>query len=404
MRLKRPARAIVAALAAFTIGVAACSESKSASPSQSSRSSAAGSPSDATASSSAPATIRLVATGDMIAHDAILQAGRRPDGTYDFTSMLTSMEPYFARADVRFCNEATPAAGAAFPIKGYPVFNAPVEWSRAIERVGCNVVNLGTNHTNDLGQAGIDAFRASWDDRPNVLAVAGANRDQAEHDAIAYFTVGGVRFAFLSYITYNNTHDGTAYGVNVYTQATAKAQIAEARQHADLVLVSMRWGTEDVPDVNATQRADAQQLADAGADVVVGHGSHSLQPVERLTGAGGRTTIVWYSLGNFLNAQLPIEELVGGFAVMDIDTATKQVTSIAFLPTVSHYSWTAEQAANHDLLARRDFSMYPLDKAAAVIGDMQVQTSVEEQRNRVAAVVDRDTNVTILTSDEYLSR
>jgi poly-gamma-glutamate synthesis protein (capsule biosynthesis protein) len=318
--------------------------------------------------------------------------------------MLASMQPYFARADVRFCNEATPAAGTAFPIKGYPVFNAPVEWSRAIEGAGCNVINLGTNHTNDDGQPGIDAFRASWDNRPNVLAVAGANRDQAEHDSIAYFTVGGVRFAFLSYITYNNTHDGTAYGVNVYSQAIAKAQIAEARQHADLVLVSMRWGTEDVPDVNATQRDDAQQLANAGADIVVGHGSHSLQPVERLSGAGGRTTIVWYSLGNFLNAQLPIEELVGGFAVMDIDTATKQVTSVAFLPTVSHYSWTAEQAANHDLLARRDFSMYPLDKAGAVIGDMQVKTTADDQRTRVTGVLNRDTKVTMLTSDQYLSR
>ena len=340
----------------------------------------------------------------MIAHDAILQAGHQPDGSYDFTKMLAPMQPYFARADVRFCNEATPAGGPDFPIKGYPVFNAPIEWSRAIEGVGCNVINLGTNHTNDGGQSLIDAFRASWDDRSGVLAVAGANRNQAEHDAIAYFTVNGVRFAFLSYITYNNTHNGTAYGVNDYSPSVAKAQIAAAHQQADIVLVSMRWGTEDVPDVNATQRQDAQQLADAGADIVVGHGSHSVQPVERLTGAAGRTTIVWYSLGNFLNSQVPIEELVGGFAVMDIDVATKQVTSLAYLPTVSHYSWTAQQAANHDLLARHDFAMYALDKADAVIKDMQVNTTAEDQRNRVSVVLNQDTKVTMLTSDEYLSR
>jgi poly-gamma-glutamate synthesis protein (capsule biosynthesis protein) len=389
----------VAVLALLALAVAACSQSKSPTPGQ------AGAPGTvASSSSAAPTSVRVVATGDMIAHDAILQEGKRADGSYAFDGMLTNMKPYFSRADVRFCNEATPAAGTSFPIKGYPVFNAPVEWSRAIEGVGCNLINLGTNHTNDYGQPVIDATRAAWDGRPGVLAATGANRDQAEHDAIAYFTVNGVKFAFLTYLTYNNTHDGTAFGVNTYSTAGAKAQIAEARQQADIIIVSMRWGTEDVPDVNSTQRQDAQELADAGADIVLGHGPHSLQPVERLTGASGRETIVWYSLGNFLNAQLPIEELVGGFAVMDIDVATKKVTSLGFLPTFSHYTWTPAQQAAHDLLSRHDFAMYALDKAAAVLGDVQDGSTVEDQSNRVNVTLNHDTKVAILTSDQYLAR
>src|SRR5207253_4014823 len=125
----------------------------------------------------------------------------------------------------------------------------------------------------------------------------------------------------------------------------------------DIVLVSMRWGTEDSPVVNATQERDAQQLTDDGADIVFGHGPHVLQPVARLRAASGRETIVWYSLGNFLNSQLAIEALIGGFATMDIDVATKKITNIGFLPVYSHYEWTPEQKAAHDLLARHSFGM-----------------------------------------------
>jgi poly-gamma-glutamate synthesis protein (capsule biosynthesis protein) len=395
VRLKRGgAVALVLAMA-----ITACSQAKSPSRGQ-----AGASGSTASASSAPPTSVRVVATGDMIAHDAILQEGKQADGSYAFDGMLTNMKPYFARADVRFCNEATPAGGPDFPIKGYPVFNAPIEWSRAIEGVGCNLINLGTNHTNDHGQPLIDAFRASWDGRPGVLAATGANRTQAEHDAIAYFTVNGVKFAFLTYLTYNNSQNGTAYGVNDYTTAGAKAQIAEARANADIIIVSMRWGTEDQPDVNSTQRQDALELADDGADIVLGHGPHSLQPVERLTGAGGRETIVWYSLGNFLNAQLPLSELIGGFAVMDIDVATKKVASIGFLPTFSHYTWTPAQQAAHDLLARHDFSMYALDKAGAVLGDVQDGSTVEDQTNALNVELNKDTKVAILTSEQYLQR
>lgn len=383
----------------FVVLAASCSETKPTTAGQPSKGASA-----ASASSSVPTVVRLVATGDMLPHDAILKEAKRPDGTYDFSAMLEPVEPYFARADVRFCNEATAAGGPQFGITGYPVFNAPVEWSRALEGAGCNLINLGTNHTNDKGQPLIDAFVAAWDGRPGVLATAGANRSVEEQNKVRYFRVNGVDFAFLSYITYNNNPNGTSYGVNTYSEAFAKSQISEARKNADVVIVSMRWGTEDTDVVNATQRRDAQQLADFGADIVLGHGAHVLQPVDRLVGAGGRETLVWYSLGNFLSAQLAIGQLIGGFATMDIDVASKKVTSIGFLPVYSHYEWTPAQKAARDLLARHSFAVYPLDKAAEPLSRSQNATTVEAQMARVREVLNRDSSVPILTSEEYLRR
>lgn len=346
-------------------------------------------------------TVRLVATGDMIAHGAILEQGKQPDGTYKFDSMLTNMKPYFEKADLRFCNQATPAGGASFGYTGYPVFNAPLEWPKAIEGVGCNVVNLGTNHTNDKGQSLIDATAAAWDKRPNVLAVAGANRNQQEQDTVRYFDQAGKTFAFISYTTYTNSPPTTPYGINMYSTALAKRQLEEARAKADFVIVSMRWGTEYSPNTNAAQDQVVKEVSSYGADVILGHGPHVLQPVRRGPRPDGGETIVWYSLGNFLNAQIEPESLIGGFAIMDINLADMKVAKLQFMPTYMHYEWTAAEKASNNLLARRNFSMYALDQAAEPMSKSQIGTDVSTQTSRVKSLLNAYTPVEIITSAQY---
>ncbi len=348
-----------------------------------------------------PKSIRLIASGDTIAHDALNAQAKLPDGTYDYYQFIKPLQPYFDKAQVRFCNQAVPGAGPAFGIRGYPIFNSPLEVARDMNRLGCNVVNTGTNHTFDLGQQVIDAQLNYWDTLPNMLAVAGANRSNEEQQKVRYFTSQGVRFAFVSYSTYSNITPPNAYGLNMYSQAIAQVQLTEARQKADVVLVSMRWGTEYSPAINGQQEQIAQQLADLGADVVLGHGPHVLQPVKQLSGANGRKTLVWFSIGNFLNAQLPVQALVSGLVVLDIDIVTKSVQPPKYLPIYMHYEWTAEEKAREDLLKRRAFTMVPLDKAEDLLARSQLGTNVTAQTDYVQKLLNQFTPVTIIDSKTY---
>lgn len=350
----------------------------------------------------AEGTIRLVATGDMIAHDSVNANAKKADGTYDYLPLMDKMKPYFEKADIRFCNQATPAGGEKFGITGYPVFNAPVEFARGIEAVGCNVVNIGTNHTNDKGQDLINATVAAWDERDKILAVAGANRSLGEQNQSDIFTVKGVKIAFLSYTTYTNNTSVTPFGINMYTEAIATAQVAEAKKNADFVIVSMRWGTEYSPDINGQQEAIAQQLTNLGADVILGHGPHVVEPVKKLKNAdGSRESVVWYSLGNFLNTQIETEALIGGFAVMDIDAATRKITSVGFMPTYMHYEWTAAEKRSNNLLARKNVTMAPLDQAAELMAKSQIGTTPQAQTARITAILNKYTPVKIIPSSEY---
>jgi poly-gamma-glutamate synthesis protein (capsule biosynthesis protein) len=77
-------------------------------------------------------------------------------------------------------------------------------------------------------------------------------------------------------------------------EAAADAVGAVAGQ-ADLVIVSIHWGGECQAAPTSRQRAIAEGLSAAGADLIVGHGPHVPQRVEWV----GKT-LVAYSLGNFL--------------------------------------------------------------------------------------------------------
>ena len=120
-----------------------------------------------------------------------------------------------------------------------------------------------------------------------------------------------------------------------------------------------------------------------------------------MSASDGREAVVWYSLGNFLNTQIPVEALVSGFAVMDIDISSKTIENVSFLPVYTHYDWTADEATREDLLARENVQMQVLDKSADLLARSQLGTTVEAQTERVREVLNQFTTVEILSSDQY---
>jgi hypothetical protein len=345
-------------------------------------------------------SLRIIAAGDMLPHDSINQAAKA-GGSYDYLQFMKNFQPYFQKADVRFCVQAVPGGGEAFGISGYPVFNAPVEFTRDMGKLGCNVIDTGTNHTNDKGQPLINATLDEWAKQPDILATAGANHSAEEQKKIRYFTKDGVKFALLSYVTYNNTSNGTPYGVNMFNEATAARELAEARRNSDLIIVSMRWGTEYSPQINGRQAQLSAFLADNGADLVFGHGQHVQGPVKKLPKKGGGETVVWYGIGNFISAQLEPEALFNGIPVVDVDIASKKITDLKFLPFYMHYEWTPEQKAREDLRSRKNYMMYTLDQAEEPLKRSQNNTSVKAQTDRLQAVLNQSTKVTLIGPSQY---
>lgn len=344
-------------------------------------------------------TIRFIATGDMLPH-ASVDANAKTASGYDYSSFFSKVQPYLTSADMAYCNQESPS-DPNLPVVGYPTFNAPESFAQTLNKEGCNVINLANNHADDDGQAGINATRQVWSGL-NTLAIAGINSSQDQQSQIATFTVKGVKFAFLSYAQCSNNQGVSSYGLNIFSQNLADQQIAAARaQHVDMIIAAMHSCDENRSNEDSWQDQTAAYFASKGVDIVVGTGPHWLQPAKRLPKAGGGTTVVWFSLGNFLGTQLDVNGLIGGIAEMDIDAKTKTVASLSFMPTYMHYYWTAAQKAADDEAARNDLMIYPLDQAASAMANSQDNTTVQEQTARVSQLMNTYTPVKMMTSSNF---
>lgn len=348
-------------------------------------------------------TIRLIAVGDSLAFESINSAAKQADGSYNYLPMMSGLKPFFDKSDIRLCNETTPSGGDkdGLSLSAYPTFNAPLAWSSGFTSLGCNVVNLASNHMNDKGQPAIDNTLSTLNGSANVLAIAGANRSAEDQSKVRYFSVKGVKFAFLAYATESANKQGNPFSVNIYSEDLANRQTTEARKNAQLVIVAMNWGKEDSSDISVEQDKIAQNLANQNVDVVVGGGPYVVQPTKILSGSNRHQTLVWFSLGNFLNSELNINNLVGGMAVMDFDIATKQLNNPKLMPVYMHYEWTAAQKAANNVNARQNFMLYPLDLATMALAKSQNNTTVDAQTKRITDIISKFAPVKVIKSTEF---
>ena len=350
--------------------------------------------------------IKLIATGDWIAHTSVDTAARQSNGSYNFLPMVSDFIPIFKAADIRFCNDPILNGGSSLGIYGYPKFNSPTAFVTDMGKLGCNLVNLASNHSFDYTQTNINNSVTAWQNVPNMLAFAGENQNPAQHNAVRYFSLDGIKFAFMAYTAYTNTDapPQNNYGLNVYSNQFAASQITAAKSAgAKFIIVSMRWGTEYSESVTPEQIQDAQFLANQGVNLILGHGTHELQPVAWVTANNGHKTLVWYGLGDFLQSQIPAATVFNGIPVMAINIKMLTISHLAFLPIFMHYSWSAQQAAAQDLSARTNLHLFLLeDVSQQMINDQQLNTTVSAQRQRMESVLQSDgINVPLIDSKQY---
>jgi poly-gamma-glutamate synthesis protein (capsule biosynthesis protein) len=72
-------------------------------------------------------------------------------------------------------------------------------------------------------------------------------------------------------------------------------KVSEAREKNAYVIVFIHWGTESTSEIDYLQVDQAKEIADAGANLIVGAHPHVLQKIDYVNGVP-----VIYSLGNYI--------------------------------------------------------------------------------------------------------
>jgi hypothetical protein len=250
-----------------------------------------------------PRTVTILGAGDILVHPPVWRQARADaraagrDG-FDFNPMFAGVRDAISGADLAICHLETPLAAADGPFTGYPTFSVPPQVLDGVKRAGFDACSTASNHTIDQGERGVrrtvDALDAAG------LGHAGSARSALGSLTPALYDAGGVRVGHLAYTAHLNglrPPAGRRWLVNVIDPAEIESAAHRLRATgAQIVVLSLHWGTEYQHAPDADQRAWAARLiASPDIDLIIGHHAHVVQPFERF----GAKWVV-YGMGNEL--------------------------------------------------------------------------------------------------------
>jgi len=326
-------------------------------------------------------TISLSFVGDLLLHSSVQKSAEKSvdpsiqdptrRGASGFEELMKGVKEELGEADLTIANLEVPLAegltkqryrdssgrlvsrktevaggdyydGRAYT--NYPVFNAHPSFGTAVANLGIDVVTTANNHALDRASNGVDSTLDALD-KAGVGHVGTARHDPSSdampfHGRFIKKTVDGVEVGILSYTDLINVGAGKDEQdqVSEFRDGKYLEDIKRAREQegVDLVVVAPHWGKEDTHTPTSRQRALAQKLVDAGADVVVGSHPHVLQPVEKLVARDGREAVVAYSLGNFFSGQNDTaarESIILNLGITKPEEGRAYVNNMTFTPT-----------------------------------------------------------------------
>jgi hypothetical protein len=183
------------------------------------------------------------------------------------------------------------------------IFSIDPQVAPLLARAGVDVVTLASNHMTDQGYGALEETLRLFD--ANGIARFGAGMTIDEALAPAVLDVRGVRFAFVGFNEIPGSAQATAStpGVAYLERTSVRQAVAAARELADVVIVVPQWGWPEYhADFTARQMEQMELFWEAGADHVLGHGTHWASAVALTPGERGHRFVI-SSHGNFLFGQ-----------------------------------------------------------------------------------------------------
>lgn len=321
-------------------------------------------------------TIRLLAVGDNLFHAGVHLTGKQSDGTYDFSFLYETIQPYLDDADIKIINQETIFGGNHLGNDGhlgYPSFNSRTEVGDAIAEAGFNVVLQSTNHTIDQGLDGLLHCVSYWEENHPDILICGIRGEAEEDPPIQTMEIEGVTFAFLNYTygpnlgSFPSKYEGYMDILCYYDESTRTLDftrlnpdviedIEEAEEIADVVVVCPHWGTEYATTQSSYQEEFALQMTEAGADLIIGTHPHVVQPVTYIESENGNKSLCYYSLGNYVSTQKQVECMLEGMAIVTFTVTPDGEISIneeetGVIPLVCQYTQGSVRIDNIYFLA-----------------------------------------------------
>ncbi|MBP5368331.1 MAG: CapA family protein [Bacteroidales bacterium] len=263
-------------------------------------------------------SVTIVFTGDVL-----LDRGVRPtiekNGVKD---LFKGVSHHFYNADYVVINLECPITDTASPVNKKYIFRADSKCAEGLKQAGVTHCALANNHTMDQGRAGLQSTVRNL--KSVGISTVGFGYTREERIVPTYINQNNIHIALFNSCPLRVENWQNLENTPDINQADCSTLAKEIRtfktQRPDYyVVVILHWGTEFISTPSLTQRYAAAELVSAGADLIIGHHPHVIQPMDTI----GKVP-VFYSLGNFVFDQSKPE---GRKAQMAVVTFSKDSLS-----------------------------------------------------------------------------
>jgi poly-gamma-glutamate synthesis protein (capsule biosynthesis protein) len=173
---------------------------------------------------------------------------------------------------------------------------------------GFDILSVANNHIFDYKREAMeDSFKRLKEAKIDYLG-GGFNEKEACSPIIK--EIGKTKIAFLAFSNLGTPLWGAGEkksGICWLEKEKMEKIIKETKKETDIVVVSFHYGEEYFLMPTQFQISISRSAIDSGADLVVGHHPHCVQPIEKY-----KNSWIAYSLGNFVFDQNFSKETMEG--------------------------------------------------------------------------------------------
>lgn len=257
----------------------------------------------APALSGPPRVITVSGSGDILIHPSLWSHAVADGGAGgpSFVREFEGVAQRIKKADYAICHVEQTFNDPDGPVTEYPNYYTHPALADAIGQSGFDACSTASNWTFQKGLEGIARTNKAL--RSAGVTPTGSFASPAQADRLEIEDVQGVKVAHLSFTDIADSPgiEGSDWAVN---RADADQIVAAARsareQGAEVVVVSLAMGNMGSLQTSSAQDRAVRRIARSGqVNLIVGHGSHTIQPARKV----GDTWVVWH--GNLLASFFP---------------------------------------------------------------------------------------------------
>jgi poly-gamma-glutamate synthesis protein (capsule biosynthesis protein) len=265
--------------------------------------------------------IVILSVGDIIL-DRGVEYMVKKYGSGDFKFPFLKIVDDLKKSDILLGNLESVISDKGVKVGSIYSFRAEPESMDGLIYSGFDILSVANNHIFDYSREAMeDSFERLK--KSGIDYVGGGFSEKEARSGITK-EIKETKICFLAY-----TNKGSKYwqaGENssgiLWLDERIKDDIRKAKEKNDLVIVSLHWGEEYQGQPSEEQKYFGRMAIDSGADLIIGHHPHVIQPIEKY-----KNGWIAYSLGNFIFDQYFSEETMKGL-MLEVIVENKKIKEV----------------------------------------------------------------------------